>query len=205
MKLKQITLLTSILALLSTLNAYEIIIDKSLTINEKEKIYDILYPSVKDKYGNKYKEIKSPYTRKIWLDRNLGASRVCKSYNDSSCYGDYFQWGRDSDGHEKKNSSTTLSISISSTPNHLKFIISSDRYDWLSSQNNNLWQGENSQNNPCPKGFRIPIIDELLAETVNQGVENNKDAYSNFLKLPSAGYRYSISGSLYGQGSWGDM
>ena len=47
-----------------------------------------------------YYVVKSPYTKRHWLDRNLGASRVCISHNDKQCYGDYFQWGRSSDGHE---------------------------------------------------------------------------------------------------------
>ncbi|MEA2099219.1 MAG: FISUMP domain-containing protein, partial [Campylobacterota bacterium] len=42
--------------------------------------------------GYVYKVIKSPYTGQKWLDRNLGASRVCKSFDDKKCYGDYFNW-----------------------------------------------------------------------------------------------------------------
>ncbi len=172
---------------------------------ERKRLYKLNHPT--DKYGNEYGTVKSSYTGKIWLDRNLGASRVCTSYNDSSCYGDYFQWGRDADGHEKKESSQTSSISYSSTPNHSKSITSSksNRYDWISNQNDNLWQGINGKNNPCPKGFRVPTIDELLAETTKQGVRNKNDAFNNFLKLPSAGKRTNRSGSFYDQGSWGDL
>lgn len=53
---------------------------------EKEKLF------ILDKYGNIYEEIKSPYTRRIWLDRNLGAKRVCQSYDDEQCYGYYLNW-----------------------------------------------------------------------------------------------------------------
>jgi cytochrome c5 len=162
---------------------------------------------IKDKHGNTYKTVTSRYTGKVWLDRNLGAKRVCQSYNDTQCYGEYFQWGRDADGHEKQNSSTTSSISSSSTPSHSKFIKSSsdNRYDWLRSQNDNLWQGVNGKNNPCPKGFRIPTIDELKKETLSQNVKNRDDAFKNFLRLPSAGYRDARSGSMDGQGSWGNL
>jgi len=41
--------------------------------------------------GTRYGTIKSPYTGKTWLDRNLGASKVCTSVRDTACYGDYYQ------------------------------------------------------------------------------------------------------------------
>jgi hypothetical protein len=170
----------------------------------KEKKYKDNIRGIKDKHGNIYQEVKSPYTGRVWLDRNLGAKRVCTSYNDEQCYGDYFQWGRNSDGHEKQNSATTSSLSYSDTPNHSKFIKSpNDLFSWLNSQNDNLWQGVNGKNNPCPKGFRIPTLDELKAETLNQGVKHRDDAYKSFLKLPSAGVRNYILGSVEDQGSYG--
>ncbi len=171
----------------------------------KKYQYQLLHPT--DKYGNVYGIVKSPYTGKIWLDRNLGAKRVCRSFDDEQCYGDYFQWGRDSDGHEKQNSATTSTLSSSDTPNHSKFIKSdgNHNWDWRNPQNDNLWQGVDGINNPCPKGYRVPTIDELLVETINQGVKNRYDAFKSFLKLPSAGYRSSGNGFMYTQGSWGDV
>ncbi len=161
---------------------------------------------VKDKYGNIYKEVVSPYTGKIWLDRNLGASRVAQSIDDEQAYGDYFQWGRDADGHEKKSSSTIASLSSSDTPNHNQFILAKDEpYDWKENQNDNLWQGVYGKNNPCPSGFRVPTQEELQAEIDAAKIRNNKDAFHSFLKLPSAGGRYSDSGSLDFQGSYGNI
>ncbi len=157
--------------------------------------------------GLEYKTIKSPYTGKIWLDRNLGANRVATSYDDIESYGDYFQWGRTSDGHEKKESETTLVLSSSSTPNHAKFITSNpeNRNDWLCEQNDKLWDGVNEVINPSPKGFRIPTLEELEEETINQGIKNQKDIFQNFLKLPSPGYRPYSSGSLYEQSFYGGV
>jgi len=40
--------------------------------------------------GIEYLTVTSPDTGKIWLDRNLGASQVCTSSTDSSCYGNLY-------------------------------------------------------------------------------------------------------------------
>jgi hypothetical protein len=42
--------------------------------------------------------ILSEKTGRIWLDRNLGASEVCKTITDSNCYGDPYQWNEAKDG-----------------------------------------------------------------------------------------------------------
>ncbi len=161
-----------------------------------------------------YQAIKSSYTGQVWLDRNLGATQVCTAYNDSSCYGDYYQWGRDTDGHEKSNSDTNSTIVDTITPNHDQFILDDDNadddganYDWVSedddgTQRVSKWSSIDGSS-ICPVGYRVPTIDELVAETTDEGVNNRDDAYTNFLKLPSAGRRYNYSGSLNDQGSWG--
>ncbi len=102
------------------------------------------------------------------MDRNLGASQVATSSNDAASYGDIYQWGRASDGHEKRTSSTTDVLSDSDTPGHGYFITSTnDPYDWRSSQNDNLWQGVDGVNNPCPTGYRIPTNDNGAVELEN--------------------------------------
>jgi hypothetical protein len=84
--------------------------------------------------GVEYKTVTSPYTGRVWLDRNLGAAEVCESYDDVACYGDYYQWGRDADGHEDSTSATTATLASSITPGHDKFIIAtSSPYDWVAS------------------------------------------------------------------------
>ncbi len=157
--------------------------------------------------GLTYNIISSPYTKRLWLDRNLGAKRLCQSFDDKQCYGDYYQWGRYSDGHEKQHSKTSSSLSLGNTPNHSRFIKSdvNFKYDWIKEKNNHLWQGKNGINNPCPKGFRIPTIDELLSETTKKSVKNNNDIFFNFLRFASAGTRYRFDGSMYYQGSHGNI
>lgn len=69
----------------------------SCTVSTEEP--DIIYR------GFNYKKITSPTTNKVWLDRNLGASKACDQnknmfasdldYETSQkdCFGDYYQWG----------------------------------------------------------------------------------------------------------------
>ena len=152
---------------------------------------------IKDKYGNIYKTVKSPYTNQIWLDRNLGASKVCSFYNEKKCYGDYFQWGRINDGHEKQDSLITKDLFYGDTPDHSKFIVSDTvPFVWREIPINPLWNGVLGKNNPCPKGFRLPIISEILLETAKKNTNNLDDTFKIFLKLPTSGYRDGKTGTI---------
>ena len=146
----------------------------------------------------------NPKTGKTWMDRNLGASRVATSSTDAQGYGDLYQWGRRTDGHEKRTSPTTSTLSRSDSPGHGNFItVRSGNYDWRSPQNDNLWQGVNGTNNPCPEGFRIPTAAEWNAERASWSSNNSAGAFATPLKLPVAGSRSRSSGSLDGVGSRG--
>jgi uncharacterized protein (TIGR02145 family) len=137
-----------------------------------------------------------------WMDRNLGASQVATAYDDSAAYGDLYQWGRGTDGHEKRTSSTISTLSSSDTPGHGDFITSSSSYsyDWRSPQNDNLWQGVNGVNNPCPAGFRLPTETEWEAERAIWSSNDLNGAISSDLKLASAGSRGN-DGTVWGAGS----
>jgi uncharacterized protein (TIGR02145 family) len=146
---------------------------------------------------------------KIWMDRNLGASRVATSSSDAAAYGDLYQWGRGADGHQNRTSTTTTALSATDLPGHGSFIISPNTpYDWLSTKNDNLWQGVNGVNNPCPAGYRLPTDAEWIAERSSWSSNNAAGAFASPLKLPMAGYRdRGGSGSLNDVGSksfyWG--
>lgn len=141
---------------------------------------------------------------RCWLDRNLGATQVATSSTDTASYGDLFQWGRLDDGHQVRNplSGTTTTLSSIDVPGHADFITPSGT-DWRSPQNTNLWQGVNGVNNPCPSGFRLPTNTELDAERLSWSTDNAAGAFASPLKLPMAGYRGLIDGSLYDVGSFG--
>jgi uncharacterized protein (TIGR02145 family) len=149
-------------------------------------------------------DVTNPATGKTWMDRNLGASRAATSSTDAEAYGDLYQWGRAADGHQKRKSPTTSTLGNSDTPGHGNFILSnSSPYDWRSPKNDNLWQGVNSTNNPCPSGYRLPTIAELNAERQSWSSNNADGALASPLKLPVAGTRYEGNGMLNFVGSGG--
>jgi uncharacterized protein (TIGR02145 family) len=109
---------------------------------------------------------------------------------DTESYGDLYQWGRAADGHENRTSGTTSTLSTTDQPGHGDFITnSSSPYDWRSPKNDNLWQGVEGVNNPCPVGYRLPTVSEWNAERSSWSIDNSTGAYASPLKLPVAGYR----------------
>ena len=149
-------------------------------------------------------EVTNPATGRVWMDRNLGASRAATSMDDEQAYGDLYQWGRAADGHEKRNSGTTSTLSSTDTPGHGDFILAPNSpYDWRSPQNENLWERVNGINNPCPDGYRIPTDAEWEAERQSWSRNDRVGAFESPLKLPVAGSRHFSSGSLSSVGSFG--
>lgn len=146
-----------------------------------------------------YGTVTNPVTGRSWMDRNLGSNRVAISLSDVEAYGDLYQWGRGTDGHEKRYSSSTDVLSTGDHPGHGKFILSTTIFDdWRNPQRDYLWQGVRGINNPCPDGFRLPTREEWMEElnTWSQG------AFESVLKLPSAGYRsYQQDTIRFGSGT----
>lgn len=162
--------------------------------------------------GLEYKTIKSPVTSKIWLDRNLGAKRQCISMDDKLCYGDYYQWGRKANGHEKiSNKSDARKRVFTDLVKDGKYIIvkHSSTFDWRIEQNNELWKGKDAINNICPKGFKVPNQKELENETVMAKkpftVTDKKTSFSSFLKIPSSGFRSLCLGDLVRESKNGSL
>lgn len=131
---------------------------------------------------------------KTWMAYNLGATAPATSATDAAQYGDYFQWGRADDGHQKSNSLTQSIQSTTDSPNHNRFITNNS--NWRTTPNNNLWQVATGINNPCPLGFRIPTDQEWVDEINASGIKNPATAYSSVLKLTAGGWRQRNSGGF---------
>ena len=159
--------------------------------------------------GTTYSTVKSPYTGRVWLDRNLGAARVCESFNDTACYGDYYQWGRNFDGHQDTTSSTTITQATNINNVGTDFIVNNFiPYDWTSIDNTGASRSKNwskvDGTSICPVQFRVPTLKELKQETLDNGVTNSNSAFANFLKIPTGGGR-SNDGTMSSVGTRGSM
>jgi len=143
-------------------------------------------------------------TGRTWMDRNLGATQVATSLTDSLSYGYLFQWGREGDQHQFRNSAMVTTLSNSDRPRTATFILApNDPYDWRSPQNANLWQGIEGVNNPCPAGFRIPTEAEWIEESLTWSSNDINGAFESALKLPAAGRRNFSAGTLFDVGEFG--
>jgi uncharacterized protein (TIGR02145 family) len=142
--------------------------------------------------------------KRIWMDRNLGATRVATSSTDVEAYGDLYQWGRGADGHQSRTSATITTLSSADQPGNGRFILAPDKpIDWRSPQNNNLWQGVNGTNNPCPSGYRLPTEAEWTTERDSWSPKTSVGAFASPLKLPMAGNRTGYDGLIIKVGTIG--
>ena len=178
----------------------------SMDTNKNLTALFIVDPSIGRDHETEVVDVVNPVTGVTWMDRNLGASRAAMNSTDTNAYGDLYQWGRAVDGHEKRSSATTSTLSSIDQPEHGDFIITSSgqsQDDWRSPQNNTLWQGADGINNPCPIGYRLPTATEWEAEQDSWSSNNSDGAYGSPLKLPMAGSRLYYDGSFYRVGSYG--
>ena len=143
-------------------------------------------------------------TGKTWQNKNLGATQVATSRTDVNAYGDLYQWGRGTDGHQIRTSTSTTTRSTSDVPGNALFI-KANSIDWRNPQNDNLWQGINGINNPCPTGFRIPTQAEWEAERLTWISSNAEGAFASPLKLTLGGFRFDFNASVdyVGETGWG--
>lgn len=148
-----------------------------------------------------WNDVTNPTTGRTWMDRNLGANRVAQSSTDTQSYGMLYQWGRLSDNHQCINryvgdgvttSLTTNTQSSTDVPANGNFITGFN--DWRNPNNDNLWQGVNGTNNPCPSGYRVPTMVEFQNEWSTWSSQDASGGFASTRKFTMAGYRGNFGG-----------
>lgn len=147
---------------------------------------------------------------KIWLQQNLGSSRVAASADDAEAYGDLFQWGRWDDGHQLRNSATMAAPAMNS-PKGITgpgmFVMGSGSGSWWSSNAaSDGWNAYSAANvtsavgaDPCKAigpDWKLPSQNDWTIAVTAEGISNPASAYNSRLKLPAAGYRSNTSGGF---------
>ncbi len=140
---------------------------------------------------------------RCWLDRNLGASQVATAIDDEDAYGDLFQWGREDDGHQERDSDETSTLADSDQPGHDEFIKAVDHpNDWREGNNDNRWNADPMVNNPCPLSWAVPSVEDWNYEVDRWSSNDSEGAFNSPLKLTAGGYR-GVLGSVSGEGTSG--
>ena len=144
--------------------------------------------------GFNYLPVTSLETGRVWLDRNLGAKKLCDNATDVACFGDLYQWGREADGHELKSSPLSILPNYNLEVGSNLFFFDSGSGDYSTHDD---WAGEDKDGkireanwsktdgtSICPVGYRVPSIQELRDESIAI-----KKGFHSFLKIPNAGRR----------------
>lgn len=145
---------------------------------------------------------------RIWLQQNLGSTKVASSFDDADSYGDIFQWGRWDDGHQLRTSPTSPAPSPNS-PDGLwgtdKFVIGAQSAGWWATNaTSDAWTATSPvaitsavSADPCKAiglGWRLPSSAEWVNVVSVEGINNPATAYASYLKLPAGGYRSHTTG-----------
>jgi len=156
------------------------------TVSKKRKV--IVQPITH--HGLSYGYVVSSRTGRVWLDRNMGATSICEKiddifdYDDSkykSCLGDFYQWGRNPDGHQKIGSKVSKVQASGVETKDGKFIDGHD--DWSTSTDRSANWRKTDGSSVCPVHYRVPTKEEFEKEIPQS---DNKKFFTDTLKMPYA-------------------
>jgi hypothetical protein len=131
-------------------------------------------------------------------------------------YGNFFQWWNNGWLLYWDTTKQTTALNASSYPastySNPTFVYWANLYgsedtDWTSPQNNNLWWDVTNTSTdrrwPCLSWYHVPSIDEWVSiKTAWWWLFAEWDKLSSDLKMPKAGYRYSLTATYVGNGTY---
>jgi uncharacterized protein (TIGR02145 family) len=169
----------------------------------------------------------------VWLQQNLGSSRVATAMNDALSYGDLYQWGRWTDGHEKRTPVFSRTITAAEpNPNNPAGLVKqwganvnpyyyADNSHWWGTTGNttDTWNAPNpittNQSNGCDPcrlllgtTWRLPTRADWVGIIDNQfmtvvSITDAQTGLNSVLKLALAGFRDRNSTSIFELGTSG--
>ncbi|MDL2278885.1 hypothetical protein LJC57_09870 [Parabacteroides sp. OttesenSCG-928-G07] len=156
---------------------------------------------------------------KYWAPLNVGATKIEANAAPSlEAYGYYYQWGRNLAFHPtagitdlagpasyyNATEGTHKDVFISSVASGWEWLLASDTEG--KKIRDNLWS-KGVNDNPCPKGWRVPTLTEATVVTTKSPTKTNKymvikgDETGKDLYLPLAGYAHPGTKVYTTQGS----
>lgn len=175
--------------------------------------------------GKTYKTIRLG-DQSVWLQQNLGSIRVATSITDAQSFGDLYQWGRWTDGHEKRIPLFSRTITSSDpNPNNPAGLIKAwgtnvnpyyygeDYQWWVSGSFSDKWTAAKPLDvtnqlacDPCRVllggTWRLPTESEWLSVLNNVSktlvaIVNAETGYESWLRIPLGGYRDNLTTTIY--------
>ena len=152
---------------------------------------------------------------KTWLDRNLGADKNCATSDDALCYGDLYQWGRTTDGHELRGSTPDDVNPVEADylwRSPLFEVAAAGEEDWLTKIGDedhagdqkmraDYWQ-DPTTGEVCPDGWYIPSLSEANTTMNAENITDAPTALASPLKIGLSGER-STGGAVQLVGTLG--
>ena len=150
------------------------------------------------------------YNGRIWMDRDLGAGEACVSLEgNNACWGNLYQWGRSSDGHEQRGSKIakigdkscdtysddvfTVHVINADSDVNIKETAHVNWYSKCDSPQNSLWSSNGDGiNEVCPIGWHVATKEDFESAKIKDG----EDAFKK-LKLTLGGVRHGVALKSY--------